>query len=487
MKKNHINPFTKLDIFIVSTILIVAFIFRLYKINTPLADFHSWRQVDTAAVARNYTRTGIDLFHPRYDDLSSIETGKENPNGYRFVEFPLYNAIIALFNKAVPVLPIEVEGRLVSIFFTLFTIFSLYYLSLKESDRITAIVSSLVFAIFPFFVFFTRVVLPEPTAISLVMISIMFLYISAHVKKSLESFLLIIISSILISLAILIKPTVIFYGFTILVLFIYRYKLSIIKKFSIYIYGLIAIVPFILWRSYIQKFPEGIPASDWLITSVNTYEGVKNIFFKPAFFRWIFFERLNNYILGGYLTFFFVLGIIRKQSSFILHSILISALAYLLVFQGGNVQHEYYQTLILPAVALSIGMGVSFIIVQIKSFWHPIFTYSLIVAIFLFSFFISFYKVRDYYNYSSDLTQIANIINTLTSPTDKIVTDQTGDTTLLYLMDRKGAPAIYKDPAELSKLGYNYLVTLNDGEIRTMKEQKFKVVFENNKFTLFQL
>src|SRR3989338_9963187 len=102
------NTFTLRDILILTAILIVALVFRLYKINTPLADLHSWRQADTAAVSRNFVKDGINLLLPRYDDLSGREAGKENPNGYRMVEFPLYNAIPAVIYKAVPVLHIEI-------------------------------------------------------------------------------------------------------------------------------------------------------------------------------------------------------------------------------------------------------------------------------------------------------------------------------------------------------------------------------------------
>ncbi|KKS90138.1 MAG: hypothetical protein UV66_C0008G0013, partial [Candidatus Woesebacteria bacterium GW2011_GWA1_43_12] len=34
-------------------ILVLAFVVRLWRIDAPLADWHSWRQSDTAAVARN--------------------------------------------------------------------------------------------------------------------------------------------------------------------------------------------------------------------------------------------------------------------------------------------------------------------------------------------------------------------------------------------------------------------------------------------------
>jgi hypothetical protein len=237
---------------------------------------------------------------------------------------------------------------------------------------------------------------------------------------------------------------------------------------------------------YIKNFPEGIPYSDWLFTSVNTAQGLKSILFRPSFFRWIFFERINNLILGGYLTLFFVLGTIAKQKKYLLISFVFSALAYIFVFQGGNLQHEYYQTLILPVLATMVGLGVGFIFGHKKEFINPIFISILVFFIFGFSFYFSYFKVVDYYSYSQELVQEANIINSLTDPKDLIVTDRTGDTTLLYLSDRRGAPSIFKDPIDLKKLGYKYLITSSEGEINIMKPD-FKIVFENEKFTLFKL
>jgi len=477
----------KIDFFILTIILSIALSFRLYKINTPLADLHSWRQADTAAVARNFMRNGFDLLHPKYDDLSSNQSGKENPLGLRFVEFPIYNASVALIYKYFPLLSLEATGRLTTAFFSLIIIGIIYYLTLKESNRIAAIISSSVYAIFPFFVFFSRVVLPETTALAFAFLSIFFLYLYSHQKKSIFSIICFIFSVISFALGLLVKPTVIFYSIALLFLFYRKYELNLVKKPLFYLYFFIAGLPFLLWRLYIQNFPEGIPPSDWLITSVNTYKGLENIFFRPAFFRWIFFERINNFIFGGYLTLFFIYGILKKPASYFLHFILISAVAYLFIFQGGNVQHEYYQTIILPALAIFVGLGASYLFTNTKTSIHPIFAHATLILVFVFSFFFSYYKVRDYYNYPSELPQIAKIVNTLTKESDKIVTDRMGDTTLLYLIDRKGAPSIYKDPSELKKLGYNYLVTLNDGEIKQLKNDKYQIVFENDKFTLFAL
>ncbi len=477
----------KLDFFILSFILTLALVFRLYKISTPLADLHSWRQSDTSAVTRNFVKRGIDLFHPRYDDLSSNQTGKENPEGYRFVEFPLYNAITASVYSFYPVFSIEVYGRLVSAVFSLFIIAILYYLCLKERNRTTAIIASLVYSMFPFFVFFSRVILPETTSLSFVFLSLFFLHLFGNSKKKTSSILWYILSLIFFAFSLLVKPPALFYAITLLVIFFNTYKFSLFKKPQVYLYFILGLIPLVLWRLYIQNFPEGVPPSDWLITSVNTYQGLQNIFFRPAFFRWIFFERINNYMLGGFLTFFFVLGILIKHKKSILTSIFISAFVYLFVFQGGNVQHEYYQTYILPAIALFVGVGASAVFENRKLFYHPVIISIVVLVLFALSFSFSFYKVRDYYSFPSELPQIANVVKTLTNENDKIVTDRSGDTTLLYLTERRGAPSIYKEPAELKKLGYMYLVTLHEDLIKKLKQEKYKAVFENNTFAMFAL
>ena len=477
----------KLDYIILTFILTLAFAFRLYKINIPLADFHSWRQADTAAVARNYVKNGIDLFRPVYDDLSNVQSGIDNPNGYRMVEFPIYNAIIAVLYKTFPVFSLEIWGRLTTILFSLIVISVIYYLLLKESSRLSAIFGSLTYAVFPFFVFFSRVILPETTALAFIMLSILFLYFNIENKQKKFFFLFFyLLSAAFFSLAILIKPTILFYFFPILVIFYRKYKLSLIKKFYFYLYFIITFLPLFYWRTYIKNFPEGIPYSDWLFTSVNTGGGLKSILFRPSFFRWIFFERINNLILGGYLTVFMILGVIAKQKKYLLINFVFSALAYIFVFQGGNLQHEYYQTLILPVLAIMIGLGVSFVFDHKKYFIHPIFVSILVFFLFGFSFYFSYSRVVDYYKYSQELVQEANIINSLTDPKDKIVTDRTGDTTLLYLANRRGAPAIFKEPIELKDLGYKYLITSSDTQIKRMGSD-YEIIFENEKFTLFKL
>lgn len=477
----------KKDYFILSVILIVAFIFRLYKINTPLADFHSWRQVDTAAVARNFVRNGFDLFHPKYDDLSNVQSGLDNPQGYRMVEFPIYNAIFAYLYKLMPFFSLEVWGRLTTAIFSLIIIAVLYYFLLKENGRLSAIFGSFIYAVFPFFVFFSRVILPETASMAFLLLSVFFFYFHADQEgKKSKPAVYFLLSVLFASSALLIKPTILFFLFPIVFLFFRKYKLGFIKRFDFYLYFILVFIPLICWRFYIKNYPEGIPSSDWLFASTNTIQGLKSILFRPSFFRWIFFERINNIILGGYLTIFMVLGTFIKQRKYLLISFLISALFYIFVFQGGNLQHEYYQTLILPVLAMMSGIGVNFIFTAKKEFINPVFISFFVFLLVGFSFYFSYSKVIGYYQYSQELVQEANIITSLTGVEDKIVTDRTGDTTLLYLADRRGAPAIFKEPVDLVNLGYKYLITSSDTQVTRMGSD-YEVIFKNDKFTLFKL
>jgi len=82
---------------------------------------------------------------------------------------------------------------------------------------------------------------------------------------------------------------------------------------------------------------------------------------------------------------------------------------------------------------------------------------------------------------------MAKIIQTFSRPTDLVVADRMGDTTLLYLANRKGSPLLYRTPEEFKKMGYSYVLTDKSEIIAKLKLAKYKVLFENNQFALFAL
>lgn len=486
-KKNKNNALLlKLaEIISVLVLVLVAVALRTYRINTPLADFHSWRQADTVAVSRNYVRDGIDLLHPKYDDLSNIQSGQENPSGLRMVEFPLYNATVAFFAPLTSV-PIEQTARAVTIACSIVVLLSIYWLTKQELDTQTGLLAATLYAILPFSIYFSRVALPETPALAAVFLALVCAY--KYAQDDSPRYLWYFLAAFWCAVALLIKPTTIFFLLAFGYLFLRKHTWKIFQSWQPYLFLILTIVPLAWWRNYITQFPEAIPASEWLITSINTGNGLQHIFLRPSFFRWIFYERITNIILGGMLFPFFVFGTLIKQKSYFLYSILFSSLAYLLVFEGGNVQHEYYQTLIVPAIAIFTAWGMRSLFGKLRKQVYIIPSIAALVVCLTIALFVSYERVRTYYDYPEELVQIATVLDSVTSPDDKIVTDTVGDTTLLYLADRKGAPAVFEDLTKLKAKGYSYFVTQNGDVVKKIKaETAFSVVFESNKFAIFRL
>src|SRR5258706_14427865 len=70
----------------------LALALRCYGLTAPLLDYHSWRQADTAAIARNYAANGYRLLYPQ------VDWGGQTP-GYVESEFPLYSYTLALLYR----------------------------------------------------------------------------------------------------------------------------------------------------------------------------------------------------------------------------------------------------------------------------------------------------------------------------------------------------------------------------------------------------
>lgn len=470
-------PFIRIDTIVLAIILVIGFLLRLYKFDIPLAEYYSWRQVESANIGTIALQEG-----------NVIETiaGTERKELY-FVEFPVYNSIFAFLDQVTPFFNLTIWGRLVSAFLSLAIIAVLYYLCLKEASRTAAIAAAVFYAVFPFSVFFSRTILPETPALAFMFIGIWFFYLFIRSGNTLQSALMYVLSIVMTSLAILTKPTVAIYSLPLIVLFFRKYEITFLQKPLFYLYWIAILIPFTIWM-YMLGFPLPLPSNTSLFNNIATPDGEENIFLSPLFFKTVFFQRINDTIMGGFMSFMLILGIISKQKKVFLHTFGISALVSLAIFQGAHIQNAYYQLLLLPAIAIFVGLGLSTLVHQSKQWMHPALTYVTILFVAGLSWYFSYSIIKDYYTYSSDLIRIARIINTLTSADDLIVTDRSGDPTLLYLANRRGSAKTENDLNDYKDQGYRYFVTDNPERIDAIKQQdSYRVVFQNDKFALFQL
>jgi len=463
-------------------LFLLGFLIRLYKINSPLADWHSWRQADTAAVARNFVKNGYDLLHPRFDDLSNVASGKDNPLGYRFVEFPVYNVAHALFFQATErLVSFEVAGRLVTIFSSLISAFFLYLIVKNLLSEWLGILAAGFYLFLPFSIFYSRVILPDQTMLMFTLGSVWFLYFWRRQKEGGKNNQIIFAISLLMSaLAILTKPYALFLLFPSW-LVIFKPKDFVWASFYIFF----SFLPFVLWRIWMRQFPEGIPANQWLFN----LEGIR---FRPAWWRWLFAERLGKLILGYWGVIFLGLGIIFRISGFLKESLfyawLVGIFAYFSVFARGNVQHDYYQIIILPVLAVFLAKGVWFLVGFSSKNIYRIFAFGLAVICLIFSLGFSWYEVRGYYQINHpEIVEAGKIADKILPKEAKVIAPYNGDTAFLYQTNRQGWPVVGEPIENIIKKGATHYVSVNFDELTLKLIKNCDVLVKSERWVIIDL
>jgi len=464
----------------IAALMILSFVVRLYRIDEPLADWHAWRQADTAAVSRNFVQDGINVLYPRYDDISNIQTGFNNPEGYRFVEFPLYNAIHAFFVRQMPIFTIEVWGRLLTALVSTSAVLGIYLVGKRIMGTGGALAAGFAYGLLPYSIYYGRVILPDPHMTALVVWG-SYAFFRAVENKSLFWWCL---SALLSAAALLIKPFAAFFFPVYLAVAWRRWGRSIWKRWEIWTFGVAVLIPIALWRWWITQYPEGVPSFWWLLNGGD-------IRFTGAYFYWIFAERISKLILGywgGVLLFLGVYVAFAQKGKSLLVGWVVSSLLYLVVIARGNVQHDYYQILLLPTISLLIGAGVDALMMRTQTLRERIVGVLCILLIAGASCAFGWYQVRDYFNINNPSISIAGeYVRQNTSEDALIVAPYGGDTTLLYALDRKGWPAMQNGLPQLARMGADYLLLINPSEGDRGIQKEYPLVHEQKEFMLFKL
>lgn len=462
-------------------ILVLGFFVRLYRFDSPIADWHSWRQADTSAVSRNFATSGFDIFHPRFDDLSNVPSGLDNPQGYRFVEFPIYNIAQAGLFKIFGVLTIEEWGRLVTIVASLSGSFFLYKIVSHYSGETAGLATAFFYTFLPFNIYYGRTILPDPSMVATLLGSVYFF--SRWIDKKTKPWSTLLIAMLFLAASLLLKPYAIFFALVFLAIAYQEFGIGIFRQFKLYIFAFLAVLPLVSWRLWITNFPEGIPASSWLFNG----NGIR---FRPAFFRWIGYERLTKLISGymGIILVIFGLYQLRFEKARLFYAaFLLSSLMYVVVLATGNVQHDYYQIVIMPGVAIIFGLGARFLLESKKnSFFH---LNKLLLAFIIFiAFSMSWLQVRDYFNINNRSIVIAGEAIDRMIPKDaKIIANYNGDTSFLYQTKRKGWASFEKPLPEMITMGADYLVLANPTKVDEGLGQTYKIVKETKDYLLLDL
>ena len=453
---NLVKGTVKSEYFLLTIMLLVGLFVRLYKIDNPVADWHSWRQADTAAVSRNYINDGINMFYPTYDDVSSIQSGKDNPTGIRMVEFPIYNAIHTILYNSFGVFSIEKWGRITTALITLLTAIFLFLLGKKHYSSKIGLMTAFFFLFLPFNVYFSRVILPDPLGVLFTVSALYYFGINN------------VVSALLFGLAFLQKPFFAVYLLPLLPEFLKKEKVK-----SNLVFLIISFLPFVMWRFWTGLHPEGIPFYKWAFNG-------DRIRFHPAYFRWLFGERIGILILGTWGLVPFAFGLIRKLKNNFNTYFALSGLSYLVIVATANVRHDYYQILIIPPIAMTLALGTSYL-------WRR--SKLILVLSLVTMFLLSWDRIKPFYQVNHpELMEIGKIVDETLPKHAQIVIPYNGDTAFLYQTKRKGWPAVDDSIDNIIERGADYYVSIDLGSTDTVNfSKRFETVVKTDKYLILDL
>ena len=284
--------------------------------------------------------------------------------------------------------------------------------------------------------------------------------------------------------AFLTKPMALFF----LLPLAYSYYLKEGFKFPplrYWLFIIISLLPFVLWRQWIAQFPEGIPSSSWLLNG----NGIR---FRPAFFRWIIADRLNREILSITGGFFFLLGLIVKplqKSNYLLHLLTLSSFLYVVVFATGNVQHDYYQYLLTPVLSIFLARGFWLMFKGIPFFLPRIITMPLAIFLILITYYLTWYEIKGLYQVNNWAIVHAGETADKILPKDAVVlAPYQGDSAFLYQINRNGFTLIRNSVEEMRRDdGVNYYVSTSKDTKTAWLMQKYKVLIEHPEYIIIDL
>lgn len=462
----------------VAVLLIVCVGARSYKITAPLADWHSWREADTAAVARNFVKAKFDLLYPQSDSLLALnEAGLPNPNRYFINEFPFYNAVVAVLYKMFGVN--TAIGRGVSIFFAALGAFFLYLLTRKLAGVGIALLALGYYALNPYNIYYGRFFTPDPTFVALSIISLYWCVRWVESKKLVHGLLLMVA----FGLAMLVKPYAAFMAIPIAYWVLINWKMAAFRRPDVYLVALGSFLPLVLWRYHLSLHPEASFASTWLMNG----DGIR---FKGSFFRWIIFDRFNRLIFatGGFVLFVvgFLSSYMKKNYSFFFVWAL-AVLTYITVFAKGNVNHDYYQLPIMPVGAVLVALGSAALIKMGKTALQKWVNGGFVGILLILSLAFGWFEVRGFFNINNPaIVEAGTKVDEITEKDALVIADYQGDPAFLYQTNRYGWP-IGGDVEGKIEEGADYYVTTSFNDDFNRLKSKYPVIFQNDVYAIIKL
>lgn len=350
----HISNIFKNERNVLISLMLFGLLCRLYNLTAPLLDRHSWRQTDTAAIARNFYYDGYNIFYPQ------IDWGGAGP-GYVESEFQLVPFIIALFYKLFGVH--EYVARLVIIAFSIGSIYLLYKMVRIYYSKRVAIFSTIFFIISPMELFFGRAVMPDSAMIFFSIGSLYFFNKWTNDEKN-SSFIL---ATICTSLAFLVKISTLYLGLPLLWLAYAKYGKKILFTPKLYIFVILALIPAFSWYYFAHSVLAQYNTLDfWTLGSGTKFAGL-GTFIDLVNYTNIFKILITDIFTPiGLLLFVYGLYLRKIPEDYVFYFWTLAVAIFFLLLLSSIYENDYYLRALIPAVAVFVGKALSDVYEQKK-------------------------------------------------------------------------------------------------------------------------
>lgn len=323
--------------------VILAILFwslRLYHVNAPVLDRHSWNQTSGASMAMNIYKDPSSFFRP---DINAATGDTDSTvNGQ---EFPIFFGLIALGYQLVT--PQIWVARIIGIGIAFLGWIYFYRLLRLEENRTTSLFILVLYTVNSHNWFFDRAINSD-TGMVTFMLASLFYFIEYRRTRSWPALILLLVTT---TLAGLFKPYGLAIGFSFMYLVYKDKSWTLLKDIKLYAVGIVVLVTNLSWVFYTEYY---LPSS----VSIGSDLGFnfKDLFSLNSLN--IMQQRIFDQITTQFLMLFCIFAIFSKKiSNKVLYSLLVSNICYFIIIIHGNLGHNYYQLPFTPTFIGFSGLG----------------------------------------------------------------------------------------------------------------------------------
>ena len=327
-------------------VVVLGLAVRLVDVDKPFLDLQTWRQADTAAIARNYYEEGFDFFHPRVD-------WRGDTPGYVEMEFPLYNYLVACGYWLVGGVH-EWVGHLLSALFSAATIALVYALASTLYGMTAARIAAFAFAVNPLDVFYGRAIMPDAPMLFF-SVGAVLLFMRWTESQRAASYAA---AAVFTALAFLVKIPTLYLGLPLLFLAWQRFGTTTFRRPALWAFALLTLVPTLLWYHHGFRLFEQTHLTYGIWNRYGYAKwGNPDVLAQGDFYALVL-KRLWGVVLtpvGFVLLIAGALMPVHDRRERVLHVWLLALLVFVLIAAEGNRVHKHYQLPFVPVAAIFAG------------------------------------------------------------------------------------------------------------------------------------